>query len=63
MHLQQEYKNLSQENNLSAKTRILELQPVIDFLNERKSVVDNIQNLAELLNEKDDDIKKFAKEE
>jgi peptide chain release factor 1 len=63
MHLQQEYKNLSQENNLSAKTRILELQPVIDFLNERKSVVDNIQNLAELLNEKDDDIKKLAKEE
>ncbi|KAJ3632406.1 hypothetical protein MTP99_009418 [Tenebrio molitor] len=63
MHLQQEYKNLSQENNLSAKTRILELQPVTDFLNERKSVVDNIQNLAELLNEKDDDIKKLAKEE
>jgi peptide chain release factor 1 len=63
MYLQQEYKNLSQENNLSAKTRILELQPVIDFLNERKSVVDNIQNLAELLNEKDDDIKKLAKEE
>ena len=61
--LEQEYEDASKGNNFALKTRVHELQPLIQILQERKAIVDNITNLQDLLNEKDDDIKKLAEEE
>ncbi|RZC31760.1 peptide chain release factor 1-like, mitochondrial, partial [Asbolus verrucosus] len=62
-HLEKEYEEISNATNFSLKSKLVELQPVIDILNERKTTVDNIRNLTELLNEKDEDIRKLAEEE
>ncbi|XP_044268823.1 peptide chain release factor 1-like, mitochondrial [Tribolium madens] len=61
--LEEEYETLLKLNNYTANSRFHQLQPLINTLNERKAAVDNIQNLSELLNEKDDEIRKLAEEE
>lgn len=61
--LQKEYQDLLQRNEAREKQRILELQPLIQILEERKLIVENLQSLQELLNDKDSNMRSIAEEE
>lgn len=62
--LQKEYEELSEsEFNEAKKNRLLELEPVMQILKEREDTARNISGLKELLEDKDNDIKKLAEEE
>lgn len=57
-HLQKEYETARHDSR-----RFQELQPLVNILNDRKNVIENINNLSDLLIEKDVEISSLAKEE
>lgn len=59
--LRTEYEDLSRKGKLTR--RLVELQPIIDILERRDGLIDNIMNLKELLEDPDNDIKRLAEEE
>lgn len=59
--LQNEYETLIKDPSKSR--RLAELQPIINILEERKDIVENITNLSELLQENDKDLRKLAEDE
>lgn len=63
--LQKEYEELCESGHgeVQKKTRLLELEPIIQILKEREDTERNISGLKELLEDKDTDIKKLAEEE
>lgn len=63
-HLQAEHKKLKEQPvSRTTSQRLLELQPIMDALQRRQSLVDDIINLKELLTEKDDEMRKLAESE
>lgn len=60
--LQSEYENLQQKGEVNSK-RFTSLQPIMEVLKERNDLVSCIQNLKELLNDQDTDIRALAEEE
>ncbi|CAH1183180.1 unnamed protein product [Phaedon cochleariae] len=62
INLQNEYDNLL-KNNINSGKRWLELQPIIQILKDREDIVKNLNNLKELLEEKDSEIAKMARDE
>lgn len=59
--LQKEYEDLSSQNETTGKQRLLELQPIVQMLKKRESIVENIESLKELLH--DEEMKNVAEEE
>ncbi|KAF7274047.1 hypothetical protein GWI33_013267 [Rhynchophorus ferrugineus] len=63
LQLNDEYNNLLKNENYVANRRYIELKPIIDLLEEKKSILDNIDSLKELLQSDDKDVSDLAKEE
>lgn len=61
-HLLREYESLLEKGETHTN-RFISLQPLIKILKEREELVASIQNLQELLNEKDSEIRALAEEE
>lgn len=57
-HLQKEYETVRHDSR-----RLRELQPLINILNERENVIENINSLSDLIIEKDVEISSLANEE
>lgn len=60
--LEKEYEKLASGNSPDSARRS-ELQPVVNILEERKKIVDNLINLNEFLESGDEELIKLAKEE
>lgn len=60
--LQKEFQLLSENNNVSSN-RWRELKPVMEILETRKTIIENIANLKEFFEEKDEELKKLAEDE
>lgn len=60
-NLENEYDTL--EKDLTNKSRLIELQPLINTLNQRKTIVKNLSQLKELLQDKDSTIRQLAEDE
>lgn len=61
--LQNEYQSISNGSLKSSEYRKRELEPVMRILTERNRIIENIQNLNELLESNDEDLKKLAEHE
>lgn len=64
-HLQDQYLYIKQNKGSTAteNQRLLELQPVMDTLNRRRCLVDNIASLKDLLSDEDEEIRTLAEAE
>ena len=59
--IQKEYEII--KNDPKCKERLNNISPIVNLLSQRKSIMQNVDNLADLLHDKDEDIRKMAQEE